>query len=92
MELAQRLPPRARIPKTTNPAAIRHLPAAVHNAFAHAISAALHPVFMVAAAISVAAFAFTWLLHDVPLRMTARAGEAIPAPVDEDSAQAAVSS
>jgi len=92
VELARRLPPHARIPKATNPAAIGHLPAALHNAFAHAISAALHPVFTVAAAISVAAFALTWLLQDVPLRMTTRAGEAIPPPVDEDSAQAAVSS
>ena len=92
VELGRRLPAHARIPKTTNPAALRHLPPAVHDAFAHAIAAALHPVFTVAAAISVVAFALTWLLQDVPLRMTPRAGAAIPAPAEEDSAQVAVSS
>jgi EmrB/QacA subfamily drug resistance transporter len=91
-ELGRRLPPHARIPKTTNPAAIRHLPPALHDAYAHGIAAALHPVFTVAAAISVVAFALTWLLQDVPLRMTPRAAEAIPPPVEEDSAQVAVSS
>ena len=92
VELAHRLPPGVRIPKTTNPATIRHLPAAAHDAFVYAVSAALHPVFIVAAGVSVFAFLFTWLLRDVPLRVAVQPGSAIPAPADEQTAQAAVSS
>ena len=92
VELTQRLPPSARIPKATNPAAIRQLPPAVHHAFASAVSAALHPVFVVAAGVSVLAFALTWLLRDVPLRVMPEPGGAIPPPTEEGAAGAAVSS
>jgi EmrB/QacA subfamily drug resistance transporter len=76
-ELAQRLPAGAKIPKTINPAGIRHLPPREHSAFAHAFAAALHPVFLTAAGISVAAFALTWFLREVPLRVGLRPGEAV---------------
>jgi hypothetical protein len=69
-----------------NPAGIRHLPAAAHAAFADAFSAALHPVFLVAAGVSVLAFALTWLLKDEPLKASARPAEAIPPPRDERTA------
>jgi EmrB/QacA subfamily drug resistance transporter len=77
IELAQRLPAGARIPKTINPAGIRHLPPAAHNAFAEAVAAALHPVFLTAAAISLLAFGLAWLLRDVPLRREVKVAEAM---------------
>jgi hypothetical protein len=42
----------------------------VRNAFEDAFAAALHPVFLSAAAVALAAFALTWLLRDVPLQST----------------------
>ena len=83
VELAARLPAGTHIPKTINPAGIRHLPPAQHQAFADAFAAALHPVFLVAGAVSLLAFALTWLLREVPLRTKAQPGEAIPPPGDE---------
>ena len=68
VELAQRLPAGAHIPKTINPAGIRHLPPDQHAAFADAFAVALHPVFFVAAGVSVVAFLLSWLLREVPLR------------------------
>ena len=57
---------------------IKHCPAKAHAAFADAFAAALHPVFLTAAAISVVAFALTWLLREVPLRVRqAGPGEAV---------------
>ena len=46
------------------------MPPAVHNAYIQAFSAALHPVFIVAAAISAVAFGLTWMLREIPLRKT----------------------
>ena len=80
--LADRLPPGARIPKTADPAAIRHLPAAVHEAYVSAFSVALHPVFLVAAAIGAFAFVLTWFLREMPLRKTAGARGEDAAAVD----------
>jgi EmrB/QacA subfamily drug resistance transporter len=78
VELVQRLPAGTHIPKTINPAGIRRLPPAQHAAFADAFSAALHPVFLMAAGVSVLAFLLTWLLREVPLRTTAKPSEAVP--------------
>jgi hypothetical protein len=86
VELASRLPPNARIPKATNPQTIHHLPAAARIAFQDAFAAALHPVFLTAAGVSLLAFALTWLLREVPLRTGAHAGDAIPPQRDERSA------
>jgi hypothetical protein len=77
VELAARLPVGAVIPKTVNPAIVRHLPPAARQAFEDAFAAALHPVFIVAAAVSILAFALTWLLRDVPLRTGTQAGDAV---------------
>ncbi|HEU5361701.1 MAG TPA: MDR family MFS transporter [Gaiellaceae bacterium] len=77
VELANRLPRGANIPKTINPAGIKQLPERSHEAFSHAFAAALHPVFLTAAAFSIAAFALTWFLREVPLRRSVRPGEAI---------------
>ena len=56
-----------------------------------AFAAALHPVFYTAAAISLLAFALTWMLREVPLRTQAHAGDAIPPPRDARSAVEAAS-
>jgi EmrB/QacA subfamily drug resistance transporter len=79
IELADRLPPGTHVPKTINPAGIRELPPAAHRAFADAFAAALHPVFITAAAISLLAFALAWLLRDEPLREHGQAPAPVPA-------------
>ena len=58
--------------KGLSPSAIRHLPPVAQQAYAAAISASLHPVFVVAAIVAVCAFALTWLLRETPLRASVR--------------------
>ncbi len=70
-ELAQRLPPGVHAPTHGSPAAVQHLPPVIHEAYIAAYAAALHPVFLAAAAVMVGAFSLSWLLRDVPLRETA---------------------
>jgi EmrB/QacA subfamily drug resistance transporter len=74
-ELAARLPG-VRVSATGSPAAVRQLPPAIHDAYTNAVAAALHPVFLVSAAVMLVGFALTWLLRDVPLRTTAGASAA----------------
>jgi EmrB/QacA subfamily drug resistance transporter len=71
-ELASRLPPGVHPPKTVSPAVIRALPPAAHDAYVHAVAAALHPVFVVASVIAAVSFLLTWLLREVPLRSSTR--------------------
>jgi MFS family permease len=85
-ELATRLPAGTHLPKATNPDVIKHFAPAVRDAFTHGYAAALHPVFLTAGAISLLAFALTWLLREVPLRTHASSAEAIPPPRDEQTA------
>ncbi len=66
--LADRFPGGSHIPTSADPAAIRRLPTATHDAYVSAFAASLHPVFLVAAAIGLAAFTLTWLLREIPLR------------------------
>jgi len=89
VELGRRLPHGTHVPKTIDPAGIRRLPPAAHRAFAEAFAAALHPVFLMAAGVSIAAFATAWLLRDQPLRAHMPAGDAIPPPGDEAGKAAA---
>ena len=70
-ELAQRLPPGVHAPAHGSPAVVQHLPPLIHAAYIAAYAAALHPVFLTAAAVMLGAFGLSWLLHDVPLRETA---------------------
>jgi hypothetical protein len=72
---------------SVSPAAIRHLPAAARRAYAASVAGALHPVFLVAAAIAVAAFLLTWLLRETPLRATVRPldGEEMTAAASEET-------
>jgi EmrB/QacA subfamily drug resistance transporter len=85
-ELASRLPAGAKLPKTTDPHTIGQLPPKVHAAFEGAFAAALQPVFLMAAGISLLAFALAWLLHEVPLRTGTHAADAIPPPRDPRAA------
>jgi EmrB/QacA subfamily drug resistance transporter len=83
------LPVGARPPKTVSPDVVRHLPPALHEAYARAVALSLHPVFLVAAFIAAFAFLMTWLLREVPLRSTSRAtdgGEFTPAAAAEEVA------
>jgi hypothetical protein len=89
-KLASDLPAGAHIPKTVSPAVVRSLPPNVHDAYAQAVAASLHPVFVTAAAFSVIAFALTWLLKEVPLRTTSRA-TAAEGPVGAASEETALS-
>ena len=72
--LAERLPG-VSLPKTANPEAVQHLPPAIHDAYVSAFAASLQPVFVVGAAVGVAAFLLTWLLREMPLRHTTGGAE-----------------
>jgi EmrB/QacA subfamily drug resistance transporter len=90
-ELTDRLPADAAIPKTVSPAVVRNLPPALHEAYTAAVAAALHPVFVVAASVSILAFCLTWLLREVPLRAHTRptdGQELTPAAAEEASVPA----
>lgn len=71
--LAARLPAGATLPAATAPAAIRALPASVRGVYLDVFTAALHPVFMYAAAMAALGFVLTWFLKELPLRGLARA-------------------
>jgi EmrB/QacA subfamily drug resistance transporter len=88
-ELAQRLPQGTHIPNVINPAGIKHLPPAVHGAFADAVAAALHPVFIVAGVVSLVAFGLSWLLREVPLQTETSPGDAAE-PTDAEQTAARV--
>ena len=86
--LAARLPPGTHLPASTEPAAIAALPPALKTVYLDVFAAALHPVFLAAAAIAAIGFALTWLLQEVPLRERARAesvGESFAMPHDATS-------
>jgi MFS family permease len=55
---------------TSNLAAIHALPSATRSLYLAAFTGALHPVFLNATAIAALAFALTWFLKEVPLRLT----------------------
>jgi EmrB/QacA subfamily drug resistance transporter len=71
-KLAALLPSGVQAPKNASPALVRGLPPFMRSAYQHAVAASLHPVFVVATAVSAAAFLLTWVLTEVPLRQTAR--------------------
>ena len=77
-QLDSRLPAGVHVPRVATPAVIRSLPAELHRAFADAVAAALHPVFLVATGVSLLAFIVAWLLPDVPLRQATRTAEVAP--------------
>ncbi len=62
------------------PDAIHALPPAVALAFKQAYVEALHPVFLVGAAVAAVAFVLTWFIKEVPLRKTV-AAQGVPSSV-----------
>jgi EmrB/QacA subfamily drug resistance transporter len=74
VNLAERLPG-VRLPTTAGPEAVAQLPPGIHDAYVSAFAASLEPVFLVGAAIGVAAFLLAWLLREMPLRHSTGAGE-----------------
>jgi hypothetical protein len=70
-ELAQRAPRGVHVATSASPAVVHQLPPAIHALYVAAVAAALHPVFLIAAAVMLGAFGLSWLLRDVPLRETA---------------------
>jgi EmrB/QacA subfamily drug resistance transporter len=73
--LVAHLPTNGQLPRSATPETVRHLPPAFHETYVHAVSLALQPVFLVGAAVGIAAFALTWLLREVPLRSAQSPGE-----------------
>ena len=70
VELAQRLPRGAHAPTAADPAVVRHLPPAIHEPYVAGVAASLHLVFLMAAGVSLAAFALAWTLRETPVRET----------------------
>jgi EmrB/QacA subfamily drug resistance transporter len=70
-----------------DPAAIAALPNAAHIAYLDAFVAALHPVFLTAAAIGAAAFLMSWFLKEIPLKevRAETIGESFAVPRDTTS-------
>ncbi|MGH3396602.1 MAG: hypothetical protein ACRDPO_18110 [Streptosporangiaceae bacterium] len=58
-----------------NPALIRRLPPALHDAIRHAYASAVDRVFLYAVPVALAAFVLSWFLREVPLRRTAGAAD-----------------
>ncbi len=88
--LAAHLPPgaAAQLPSHLGPEQIGKLPPAIRDSYVDAYASALHPVFLIAAFLAVAAFAFTWLLEERPLRQTVAEqgiGDSFASPRDESS-------
>ncbi|HET8743706.1 MAG TPA: MDR family MFS transporter [Gaiella sp.] len=71
--LAERLPPGTEVPAAADPATIHALPPELREIFVTALTDALSPVFLTAAAVTLVAFALTWFLREVPLRTTTSA-------------------
>jgi EmrB/QacA subfamily drug resistance transporter len=68
--LAERLPAGAAPTGHINPAAVGHLPPAIHDPYISSFTDALDTVFAVAAAVVAIAFLLSWLLEERPLRRT----------------------
>lgn len=66
------LPGGAQAVHSFGPAAVRALPAALHQRYVHAFAASMHTVYFVASALVVVAFLMALRLRDIPLRTTHR--------------------
>lgn len=85
--LAGSLPAGAQLPEQTDPTAVERLAPAVRAVYRAAVTDALEPVFLTGAGLALLAFAFTWLLREVPLRTTTQApdyGEGFEGASDDD--------
>ena len=70
--LTAHLPPdvAGKLPSHLGPGQIATLPPAIRDPYIAAYSDSLHPVFLIAAVLALAAFGFTWFLEERPLRQT----------------------
>jgi hypothetical protein len=59
----------------------------VRSIFEEAFAAALHPVFLTAAGVSLVAFALTWLIPALPLKETLDAAPEVPPGVEPVSSR-----
>jgi EmrB/QacA subfamily drug resistance transporter len=92
-ELASRLPARAAASAglasgEVNPAQVKSLPPALHDAFVLSFTNSLSSVFLIAAGVVAVSFVLAWLLEERPLRKTIEdrdVGDALPPPQDTDS-------
>ncbi|WP_413626555.1 MDR family MFS transporter [Luteibacter sp. Lutesp34] len=66
------LPEGAHTVHSFGPAAVRALPADLHQRYVHAFAASMHTVYFVAAALVIVAFMMALRLRDIPLRTTHR--------------------
>jgi hypothetical protein len=80
--------PGAALAGATDPHSIALLPEPLRRAYLEAFTAALHPVFLIAALLAAGAFGLSFLLKETPLRGPARAetiGESFAVPRDASS-------
>jgi EmrB/QacA subfamily drug resistance transporter len=91
-ELSSHLSPAAAHAATgggVNPARIKALPPALHDAYITSFTHAIQSVFLVATAVVLVAFVLSWFIQEKPLRQTVETsvgfGESLRAPVDTDS-------
>ena len=87
-EVADAMPAGTSLPAGIDPAGAAALPPLVHDAYVDAFAAALSPVFLTAAVVTLLAFVLAWLLPELPLRTTAEAsglGESFASPRDGGS-------
>ncbi|HEV3288928.1 MAG TPA: MDR family MFS transporter [Streptosporangiaceae bacterium] len=68
-----RLPPGVSAVSGASPAALAHLPAAVHTAYVAGYVTSLRTVFLFAVPFGALAFLLSWLQKEIPLRTTGRA-------------------
>ena len=84
------IPSGADIPSATNPAGLTALPPELRGPYIAAVTAALRPVFGIAAIVAAVACVLAWFLREIPLRGMAPAdglGESIAMPRDATSLQ-----
>jgi DNA-binding MarR family transcriptional regulator len=62
---------------TSDPAALKGLPADIRSAVIHAYTLALQPVFLIAVPVALVAFVLAWFLREVPLRAAAAGAQDI---------------
>jgi EmrB/QacA subfamily drug resistance transporter len=88
--LASAFPPGKQAPAIGDPSAVAHLPPAFRDLYLNAFTAALHPVFLAAAAIALLAFLLTFLLREAPLRgpRSETIGESFAVPRQASSVEA----
>jgi EmrB/QacA subfamily drug resistance transporter len=78
----------AGVMSAVNPMALQAMSPSARAPYLEAVMTALHPVFLLAAAVAAMGFVLTWLLHETPLRETAATegiAEAFAMPRDASS-------